>query len=74
MTAPRPDAGWLEVLLHVTPGGKIALQAFGSGHLGEITRTFESGAELGRFVAELLADPAAAAHPVLAALAAARSA
>jgi hypothetical protein len=65
------DAGWLEILLHVTPDRQIALAAYGSGPLREISRTFRSGAELGHFIAGLLADPDVASHPVLAALRAA---
>ncbi len=57
----------LEILLYLTPAGRLALHVDVSG-LPSATRLFRSATELGDWIATLLAQRAELEHPILAAL------
>jgi hypothetical protein len=59
--------GVLELLLYLTPAGRLALHVDVSG-LPSTTHVFRSATELGDWIAALLAERAALEHPILAAL------
>lgn len=64
----HPSLGCIEVLLYIRPDARIMPEAYCSSLMRRMSRTFHSGAEVGRFLTTLLEQPGAGSPPVLAIL------